>query len=245
MTQKKWLILLGAAAVLCLGGAGVLAICLGFGSSTSPLRIYKLNQTASAHAGYLRTTMTSGKDVYVSDYEEASLRLTNLDPPQIIGSLGWAGNTGVRAIPGQPVTAYIAGDEGSEMPAYTPFRHADHPAFDWRVATFREMTFSVPSRGSVQTTDPALISELVSLLRDGTPVVLPGISMTNAASMSNLYLVCDQLPGLVFCPPVTSDASGTLYVAESLMLDTTITPPQFHARWIPASPTLTNWLRSQ
>jgi hypothetical protein len=247
MTKKKWLILIAAAAVLCLAGAGVLAVCVGFGFSAGGLRVYKLDQTASAHAGYLRTTMTSGKDVYVSDYEEDALRLANPEPPQIIGSLGWVGNTGVRAIPGEPVTAYIAGDEGSEMPAYAVFRHINQPAFNWRAAAFREMTFSTPSRsgGLLQTTDPALMSEVVRLLREGTPVSLPSFPMAGAPNLSTLNLTSDELPGLYFCPPVYTDATGALYIAESLMLDTTVSPPQFHARWIPASPTLTRWLLSQ
>ena len=247
MSTKKWLILLCAAVVLCLAGAGVLAVCLGFGSSAGGLRVFQLGQTPSAHAGYLRTTMTAGKDVYVSDYEEAALRLANVEPPQVIGSLGWLGNTGVRAIPGQPVTAYLAGDEGSEMTAFAVFRHANHPAFNWRTTNFREMTLYAPGRaGTVpKTSDPALLSEVVRVLSTGAPVTLPSISMANAASMPTLILASDQLPGLLFCPPVSADANGTLYIAESLMLDTTVSPPQFHAQWIPASATLTRWLQSR
>jgi hypothetical protein len=181
----------------------------------------------------------------VSDYEEAGLRLVNVEPPQILGSLGWVGNTGVRAIPDQPVTAYIAGDEGSEMPAFTPFRHVNHPAFNWRTTTFREMTLYAPgsARTIPKTTDPALMSEVVRVLKTGTPVTLPGIPM--ATSIPTLVMASDELPGLLYCPPFTSDASGTLYIAESLMLNTAVSPPQFYAQWIPASPALTGWLRSK
>jgi hypothetical protein len=247
MTTKKWLILFGAAAVLCLAGAGVLAVCLGFGFHANPLRVFKVDQTPSAHAGYLRDTLTSGKDIYVNDYEDAALRLANLDPPQVIGSLGWPGNMGARAIAGEPLTAYIAGDQGSEMPAYAVYRNASHPAFDWRTAAFREMTFSGEIRkgSTARTTDPAMISEVVRVLRDGTPVSLPSFPMSGSPNVSSLDITCDELPGIIFCPPVYTDATGALYVAESLMLDTTVTPPQFHARWIPASPTLTRWLLSR
>lgn len=247
MSAQKWLILLAAAAVLCLAGAGVLGVCVGFEFIGGSLPVYQIDQTASAHAGYLRTTMTSGKQVYVNDYEEAALRLANPEPHQVIGCLGMIGNAGVCAIPGQSVTAYVAGDEGSEMPAYTVFRHAGQPAFDWRTAGFREMTCSVPGRGgaALKTTDPALMSEVVRLLRDGTPVSLPSFPMAGAPNVSTLNLASDELPGMFFCPSVYTDASGTLYVAESLMLETTISPPQFHARWIPASPALTRWLQSR
>jgi hypothetical protein len=36
---------------------------------------------------------------------------------------------------------------------------------------------------------------------------------------------------------------AAIYLAESLIPDLTVTPPQVRARWIPASPMLTEWLK--
>jgi hypothetical protein len=224
----------------------VLALVLGsfFGHKvTTGLPIYTSEQSASSHAGYRHSTLTCGTEVYVSDYEEACLQLAYPDPQTAIGRMGMIGDAKVCAIPGQPATAYIAGDVGSEMPAYAPYRHISQPPFDWRNATFREMNFMPGSSGNVlQTTDPALIAEVVRFLRDGTSVELPTFSFMAIANLASLRLTCDQLPNLLFCPSVYTDANGQIYLAESLMLTTT-TPPQLTARWIPASPMLMKWLK--
>src|ERR1700733_10228718 len=122
MPAKKRFIILIAAAVLCLAAAGVLAVGIGFfaGRETaggSVLRLYKIDQVDSSHAGYRRSTMAAGDDVYVNDYEEAPLRLVNPDPTTVIAHKGNFGYSNVCSIPGQPITAYVAGDDGSEMPA--------------------------------------------------------------------------------------------------------------------------------
>ncbi len=237
---------IAAGAVVCLLGAGLLALAWGFGffGKGSRLSVYKLEQTASTRAGYRRTTLTHGNDVYVNDYEEAGLRLTTSEPTPTIGRMG-IGIDNVRAIPGQPVAAYVAADVGSEMPAYEPFRNSRLPAFDWRTAAFRTMTFAPPAgtRSTVTTTDRELLAEVVRLLRDGTPVSLPGMPMADASKLGFISMASDQLPGLLFCPTVYIDPSGTVYLAESLMIDFTVSPPQSRARWIPASPALLRWLK--
>jgi hypothetical protein len=63
-------------------------------------------------------------------------------------------------------------------------------------------------------------------------------------NLATIKLGCGQLPGLLFCPTVCTNANEQIYLAESLMIDTTTTPPQLHARWIPVSPPLTEWLRN-
>ena len=252
MPVKKRFIILIAAAVLCLAAAGVLAVGIGFfalggSAATSGLRVYRIDQVASSHAGYRHSTMTSGDDVYVNDYEEAALQLANPEPTKVIALKGNFGTTKVCAIPGQPPTAYVAGDDGSEMPAYVVYRHNGQPPFDWRTATFREMTFEAPgaSNSGLKSTDPALLAEVVALLRNGTPVSLPGFPMADAASMHTIRMASDQLPGMVFCPVLRTGPDGTLYLAESLMLDVTPTSAQFHANWIPVSPKLMQWLQSR
>ena len=64
------------------------------------------------------------------------------------------------------------------------------------------------------------------------------------ANLASIKMTSDQLPGLQFCPFVFTDANGQIYLAESLMIDAGATPLQLHARWIPASPTLAQWLKA-
>ncbi len=250
-TQKRYIILI-AAAVLCLATAGVLAIGIGFfmsrGSSVdSSLRVYKTGQVPSSHPGYLRSTMTSGDDLYVNDYEEAALRLANPEPTKVIALKGNFGYSNVCAIEGQPTTAYVAGDDGSEMPAFVVYRHNGQPPFDWQSTKFREMTLYSPTatNNGIKSTDPALIAEVVTLLRSGPPQTLPGFSMAAAASIPSIQMASDQIPGLLFSPVLRTGPDGTLFLAESLRLDQTVNPPQFHANWIRASPKLVQWLQSR
>jgi len=257
MPAKKRFILLAAAATLLLAVAGVLAVGIGLltGHDTGPagavgLTVYNFDQTDSSHAGYRRTVMTSGgSPVYVNDYEESALQPANPDPTQVIARKGNFGTSNVCALPGQPATAYVAADDGSEMPAYVVYRHISHPPFDWRTATFREMTLYAPreKNNGLKTADPALLAEVVALLRDAPPasVDLPAVSTTDAASISSIKMASDQLPGILFCPILRTSPDGALYIAESLMWDLKSSKPQFHARWIPASPKLTQWLQSR
>jgi hypothetical protein len=254
MTKKHWLIL---AAILAVGGIGmllVLAFGLGFfagheeatGSDPS-LPVYTSGQQSpSSHPGYLHDTLTGGGEVYVHDYEEYCLQLTEAEPQTIIGLRGSISPAKVGAVPGQPVTAYIAVDCGSEMPAYVPYRNIKHPPFDWLTATFRQMTaFQKYKFGPlVTTTNAALMAEVVRLLRNGTPVELNPFPFSGATNLTTLNLTSDQLPGMLFCPALCYYDDGNIYLAESLMPDFTVTPPQVRARWIPASPTLTKWLKS-
>ena len=258
MSKKKWNILVAAGIGLGLMGmALLLVLVLGFFAfiagheettgAGSLLPIYTMDQSVSSHAGYRRNVMASGSDVFVNDYEEADLQLANPEPSTVIGHLGSMGVIKVCSIPGQPVTAYIACDDGSEMPAYAPYRNLNQKPFDWRTATFREMS-AYHSNGSgpyLTTTNAALLAEVVRNLRDGTPVELPSFSFARAATLASIKMTSDQLPGLLFCPVVFTDASGQIYLAESLMYDDASAPKQLHARWVPASPTLAQWLKAQ
>jgi hypothetical protein len=253
MTKKQWFIL--AAALLALGVIGValvLALALGFfaghqeaTADGSGLPVYTSEQSASSHAGYRHSTLTCGNDVFVNDYEEAALQMITSDPKPVIGRMAF-GDGKICAIRGQPVTAYVAGDCGSEMPAYIPYRNIKQPPFDWRTATFREMTAYLPDQHHpyLTTTNAALLAEVVRNLRDGTSVELSGFPFAVVTNLTTIKMTSDQLPGLLFCPSVYYYGNGTIYLAESLMMDATATPPQLHARWIPASPTLTQWLKA-
>ena len=253
MTKKHWFIL--AAALLALGAIGValvLALVLGFfaghqeaTADGSGLPVYTSEQSASSHADYRHSSLTCGNDVFVNDYEESALQMMTSDPKPVIGRMAF-GDGKICAIPGQAVTAYVAGDCGSEMPAYIPYRNIQQPPFDWRTATFREMTAYRPDRRNpyLTTTNAALLTEIVRNLRDGASVELSEFPFTGVTNLDTIKMTSDQLPGLMFCPSVYYYGNGTIYLAESLMMDATATPPQLHARWIPASPMLTQWLKS-
>jgi hypothetical protein len=254
MSKKKWIIIAAVGMGLGLMGiAGllVLGFCLFAGHEEttgdgSLLPIYTMDQSVSSHAGYRRNIMASGSDVFVNDYEEEALQLANPEPSTVVGHLGSMGVIKICSIPGQSVTAYIACDDGSEMPAYIPYRSLNQKPFDWRTAAFREMSAYRTNGGSpyLTTTKDALLAEVVRTLRDGTPVELPSFSFVRAASLGSIKMTSDQLPGLLFCPLVFTDASGQIYLAESLMYDNAFAPKQLHARWIPASPALTQWLKT-
>jgi len=253
MTKKQWFIL--AAALLALGVIGValvLALALGFfaghqeaTADGSGLPVYTSEQSASSHAGYRHSTLTCGNDVFVNDYEESALQIMTSDPKPVTGRMAF-GDGKICSIHGQPITAYVAGDCGSEMPAYVPYRNIKQPPFDWRTATFREMTAYRPDRRNpyLTTTNAALLAEIVRNLRDGASVELSEFPFTGVTNLDTIKMTSDQLPGLMFCPSVYYYGNGTIYLAESLMMDATATPPQLHARWIPASPPLTQWLKS-
>ena len=254
MSKKKWFIL---ASILAVGGIGVLLVCalaLGFfaghevATGSDPgLPVYTMGQQSpSSHPGYLHDSVTGGGEVYVHDYEEYCLQLTFTEPQTVIGLMGSISPAKVGAVPGQPVTAYIAVDCGSEMPAYEPYRNIKQPPFDWRTATFREMTARQQYKFGpvVTTTNAALMAEVVRVLRDGTPVELNPFPFSGATNLMTLNLTSDQLPGMLFCPALCYYGNGTIYLAESLMPDFSVTPPQVRARWIPASPMLTEWLKT-
>ena len=252
--MKKWFILIAVLFALGLTGmALVLAWAFGFfaghevaTSDGSSLPFYTMGQqTPSSHPGYFHDTVTGRGEVYVHDYEEACLQLTLTEPQTVIGLMGSINPAKVGAVPGQPVTAYIMVDCGSEMPAYEPYRDIKQPPFDWRTATFRQMTARQQYKfGPVlTTTNAALMAEVGRVLRDGTPVELNPFPFSGATNLTTLNLTCDQLTGMLFCPALCYYGNGTIYLAESLMMDANITPPQVRARWIPASPLLTEWLK--
>jgi len=251
MIKNRWFIFAVVVSVIALGALMLVLIgfFLGHEEAVGPslrLPFYTMGpQSASEHPGYLHDSVTGGGEVYVHDYEEACLQLTFSEPQTVIGVMGSISPAKVGAVPGQPVTAYIAVDCGSEMPAYVPYRNLKQPPFDWRTATFREMTASRQYKFGppVATTNAALIAEVVRVLRAGTPVELNPFPFSGATNLTTINLASDQLPGLLFCPALCYYNDGNFYLAESLIPDFTVRPPQVRARWIPASPLLTEWLK--
>jgi len=252
MTRTKWVILIITVLALGLLAIGLLGVGLfvhyaGPNETTAdPLRpVYTTDQTPSAHAGYLRTTLTCGNAVYVNDYDEYALQLIDLEPTQVVGRTPF-GDGKICAIPGQKPEAYLAGDEGSEMPAYEVFRNRQLPPFDWRTASFREMRYIGLGRAGVdlRTADPALIEEVVQTLKTGTPVNPPPPGSDDPSNIAGLHLYSDQLPGMVYSPPVYVDRAGQVYVAENMAMQFTNRMTKVQARWIPAGPQFTRWVQT-
>jgi hypothetical protein len=252
MTRTKWLVLIIAVLALVLAAVGLLGVGLFLyyagpnETATDPSRpVYTTDQTPSAHAGYRRTTLTCGNAVYVNDYEEYALQLINVEPTQAVGRTAF-GDGKICAIPGQKPEAYLAGDVGSEMPAYEPFRNRQLPPFDWRTAAFREMQYTGLGRAGVdqRTADPTLIADVVRTLKEGTPVVPPPPGSDSLTNIAGLRLYSDQLPGMVYCPPVYLDGAGQVYLAENMALEFTNRTTTVQARWILAGPQFTKWVQT-
>jgi len=239
--------------VLGLGAMAILSCCLGTAcgapSMDSSLPVYTIAQTDSAHPGYRRTTVSTAVASYVNDFEEQSLQLSDSDPKQVVGRSQY-GNGKICAIAGQDPSAYLAVDVGSEMPAYEVFRNSRHPPFDWRHAAFQRMRLAMPEgpAANKETTDPALIEEVLRTLRDGTPATPPvePPAVTASGSPAGVYgvlLFSDQLPGLVFRPSCYLEKTGQVYVADSLLLTFTRTQQSVQAQWIPVSPLFAQWVQ--
>lgn len=230
---------------------GILAAACGPSPADRSLPVYTSEQTDSAHAGYRRTTVsTAGGAVYVNDLEEQALQLYAAEPTKKVGR-GPIGDASIYAIDGQDPSAWLAVDVGSEMPAYAVFRNVQHPPFDWRHASFQHLRLAVPAgpAANKDTTDAALIEDVVRTLRDGTPVNPPLAPqpMPVGGSPTGVYtvlLVSDQLPGIVFRPSCYLAASGEVYLAESVVTTFTRPLPSFSAAWIPASPKFTEWTKT-
>jgi hypothetical protein len=99
-----------------------------------------------------------------------------------------------------------------------------------------------------ETTDPALIEDLVRTLRDGAPLspALPSLAIGADGSpvgVHGVLLFSEQLPGLMFRPWIYLDASGQVYLAEDLLVKYG-TEQSAHAAWIPASPLFARWTQT-
>ena len=228
------------AALLC-----CLATACGMSLDRS-LPVYTTEQTDSAHAGYRRTTVSTAGSEYVNDLEEQSLQIIEAEPRQVVGRSEF-GNGKICAIDGQDPSAYLAVDVGSEMPAYEVFRNSRHPPFDWRHADFQKLRLTVPEgpAANKETTDAALIDDVLNTLRNGTPVdpALPPqpLSFTGSSGVHGILMFSDQLPGLAFRPSCYLAPSGEVYLADSVTVTYTKTGPLIQAAWISASPQFSRW----
>ena len=210
---------------------------------------YTMEQTDSTHPGHRRTTVEVEGTVFVNDFEEAALELENVEPQEVIARSRFGGGT-VRVIPGQSATAYVAVDVGSMMPAFAVYRHVEHPPFDWRHATFRKMRLAALEgpAANKETTDPAILDDVLSTLRDGAPaspsVEAPPTPIPGPARFHALLLFSDEIPGLIFRPWIYLADSGEVYLAGDATIEFRNREQSVRAAWIRASSLLADWART-
>jgi len=228
------------AALLC-------ALATACGMPLDPsLPVYTTEQTDSSHHGYRRTTLSTSGAEYVNDLEEQSLQILDIEPKHVVGRSRF-GNGKICAIDGQDPSAYLAVDVGSEMPAYEAFRSTGHPPFDWRHADFQKLRLMVPAgpAANKETTEAALIEDVLRTLRDGTPVdpALPPQPLISLGStgVQGILLFSDRLPGLAFRPWCYLAPSGEIYLTDSVAITYTRTGALVQAAWIAASPLFARW----
>jgi hypothetical protein len=180
--------------------------------------------------------------MYVNDYEEYGLRLITCEPRPVIGLRDLGAK--VCAIPGQPTTAYIAADDGGEMPAYEVFRNSKQAPFDWRGTKFREMQITLPNsqRTVLRSSNPELLAAVVRTLDQNTPADPSTPVSANLTGLSSIALYSDQLPGLAFCPSVYFDPRGSIYLSENISIQPSKNNTKVSARWVLADQKLTEWL---
>lgn len=238
---------------------GVAACVLGLGAGLSgcaapwdsSVPTYALHQTDSAHPGHRRTTVTFQGAIYVNDFEEAALHLEYPEPDTKVVARSGVGDATIRAIPGEDTSAYLAVDMGSEMPAFAVFRNVSRPPFDWRHAVFKKMRLAVPegALANQETTDAALIDDVVSALRDGRPVdppvSVPAMPITGSqVRVHAIQLYSDAIPGLVFQPAFYLDEADRVFVTDDFSVTFTQTTQTVKASWIRAGMAFTRWVQA-
>lgn len=197
-------------AMLCAGG---------YAFTPLSLPVYKMEQIDSVYEGYRRTTITSGNTVYVQDYEEYALGSVNSAPTEMIGRFPnfWGlGTGGVYAIPGQDPSAYVLEWDPIYQQVY---RNIDHPPFDWRSAHFNFIRLMIPTANPKESEDPLLIEEILSVLKNGVPIVVPMRSDGDYSETQNytLLLFSDELPGMMYMAGVHVTDSAEVYLAENII----------------------------
>jgi hypothetical protein len=234
MPRKKWPIFLIAGIILCAVFGVVLAIYIGgsyVANSSAP--VYAYGQSASAQSGYTRKTLTSEDTTYESDYAEYALNVTGADNSNLVGRVVEGGD--IYAIPGQAPSAYVVLWEF--MSPVGIFRNSNHPAFDWRTASFYEIRLSSLTIAtatppvSKDSVNSQLIQDVLTSLKDGE-IVSPSQVSGDVESYA-LYLYSGELQGMNYCAGVYIDAAGRVYLAENTISQ----------EWHLAGPLFSRWAK--
>lgn len=254
MTVKKWSLLLAAGAALSLATIYHIAwrslahACDGHLDNSLP--VYTYQQAASTHGGYRSSTVSSGFETYVHDYDEYDLHLMATEPTRAIGRAG-DGCILVFSIDGMNPASHVAvvqRDSGSD--SYQVFRNRNVPALDWRSASFRQMELT-PQRGArKQTSDVGLIEDVVRAMRDGTPAPHPSQMVNGHIAVPSgfrgwaLAMFSDPLPGIKVGLGVYMDGAGVTYLTEKFEVEMVNREPVIDVRWVQASPLFSDWVRT-
>jgi hypothetical protein len=224
---------LAALTMICLGACSLVAC-----RHSRPM--FTMEYTSSAHPGYQHSTLKSGSTVYENDYAETPLLAINTPSSQMVGEL----DTGVEgekafvyAIPGQDPHDYVI--LAGEMYPLGIYRNIKLPPFDWRAAKFQKMEFAAQEGPAAhkQTSDPALIAEVIEALRDTkAAIAIPSDPATLQKHLFGLYLWSDQLPGIIYCPHVYFDEKEKIYLGLW-----NPTSPE----WSPAGPRFSAWVTTK
>ena len=95
-----------------------------------------------------------------------------------------------------------------------------------------------------RTVDATLITDVVRTLREDAPASVPLPASLNSTNLARLNLYSDALPGLMFCPAVYRDSTGSVYLAESFGVEYGDHTGTIHAQWVPANESFTRWLKT-
>lgn len=228
-SSTKWRWLSGCGLALCALCSVCAAVWAVFTLFFPPL--YQMEQVPSPHDGYLRTTLSDGNVSYVNDYEESALTAFGAPVTERIG-LTWGGS-GLYAIPGQAVSAYVLEYD----PMYeVVYRNIDHPPFDWRAAEFRLMRLYRPGN-AYETTDARIIQDVLAAFEENPPLTVPFQADGNYAGYQNNWLqsISADLPGLAYNFGVHISPLGEVFLAENPLSN----------QWFPAGRPFVEWVQAQ
>jgi len=227
MIRNKW-VLFG------LAGLGILALIIlaiffrrGAPSFLTPT--YRYNDVPSKYTGFVRHVLRTGNTTYESDYAEFGLSATK--PDRLLGQASQTAK--VYAIPGEDPSVYVALYNLDSQVGV--FRNIEHPAFNWRRTSFKEMRLfpiDAKSDASQSSTDTQLIQEAITALQ-GRTVVSP-LQVTGKPTRYGLDLYNDQHPRLVYSMGVFVDGAGNVYLAENKLAQD----------WFPVGKSFSDWVKS-
>jgi hypothetical protein len=227
MIRNKW-VLFG---LIGLGLLALVILAIFFRSGVSNLLTpsYRYNDVPSRYTGFVRHVLRTGSTTYDSDYAEYGLSATG--PDRLLGQI--SSTAKVYAIPGEDPSVYLVlYDLKSQVGV---FRNIEHPAFDLRTTTFKEMRlFQLDTNSTTyqSSTDAQLIQEAITTLQGRTSVA--PLQVTGKPTRYGLNLYSDQHPGLIYTLGVFIDGAGKVYLAENTLAQD----------WFTASKPFTDWVKS-
>jgi hypothetical protein len=208
----------------------ILAISFRPGAPNFLAPSYRYNDVPSKYTGFVRHVLRTGNTTYESDYSEFGLSATG--PDRLLGEV--SPTTKVYAISGEDPSVYVALYNLKTQVGV--FRNIDHPAFDWRRTSFKEMRlFKVDTASSnayQSSTDTQVIQEAITALQGRTSI--SPLQVIGKPTRYGLNLYSDQHPGLIYTLGAFVDDAGNIYLAENTLSQA----------WFPAGKLFSEWMKS-